>query len=216
MQPRVCPYCTGLLSGQSALPCDTVLREFGTSVVAPTKGSLLPGWLLVIPKRHSTCCGALTAHEEADLDEAIAWASSRVLSSFGPVTTFEHGPACASSAVGCGVSHTHIHVCALPFSLVSVVARAQPVKGERLDLSATLVPHAYARGCHAQGIDYTWIRDPNGAALVVSNPPRQSQYLRRLIASELGCSDTFDYRLFDHTENVLATLARLDVKLQPC
>ena len=212
-----CPYCAGLLSRRSAAPWDSILADFPTCVVAPTKGSLLPGWLLVIPKQHSLCAGALTNPEAADAEAAALWSASRISSFFGPVTMFEHGPARSASPVGCGVSHSHIHVCSLPFSLSSIVAGTIPPHRMAVypSMAGSVIPLSYARQCHRQGLDYTWIREPTGDVSVITSPPRQSQFLRRVIAAQLGCPDAFDYRLFPQDQNAQATLDRFHGHLQP-
>ena len=96
---------------------DTVMFDLGAIVVAPTLGSIIPHWVLAIPKQEapnfSVWSGDNRTAPTACITE-IARLTGREPQS---VIWFEHGANSSGSAVGCGVDHAHIHILlAPPFS----------------------------------------------------------------------------------------------------
>jgi diadenosine tetraphosphate (Ap4A) HIT family hydrolase len=108
-----CKFCEKF-AGQSSVAwgeaTDQVLFESPNFVVVPSLGSILPGWLLIVPRNHFLCVGAMgdgLIHEMRQLrDEAAESLRSQI----GPVTYFEHGPVKACTSVGCGIDHAHLHI----------------------------------------------------------------------------------------------------------
>jgi diadenosine tetraphosphate (Ap4A) HIT family hydrolase len=88
-----CVFCSNLISLHSSDIWDRRLAETRDYIVTPTKGALLPGWLLVTSRRHVLCAGALDVEELSDLRRAIDRARTLVEKGFGQATLFEHGPA---------------------------------------------------------------------------------------------------------------------------
>jgi diadenosine tetraphosphate (Ap4A) HIT family hydrolase len=80
--------------------------------VAHAIGCALPGWLVVLPRRHTTAIAAHTAVEAAELG-AILVASSQALHRVtGCTKTYV-----AQFAEAAGFSHTHFHVIPRPADL---------------------------------------------------------------------------------------------------
>jgi len=191
-------------TGVSA-PWDTVLHESGNFVIVPTKGALVPGWLLVVAKRHALCVGALSGTELDELTSCLTWARDLVQENFGPPTIFEHGPSQAGTTLGCGIDHVHVHVAPLKFSLQKAVNDRFPrVKWQPLlDISAT-------RSLFELRTDYCFVKEPNEEGMYWCSPPiGVTQIFRRAIAAELGIPDEFDYRTHTQLSNVIHTLAGL-------
>src|SRR5260221_4771447 len=121
IKEKVCCFCSFAATGVPG-PWDEVVYETDRFLVLPTKGSLVPGWLLVAAKRHAICAGALSAAEHDELRECVSVAKDLVASKFGSPTVFEHGPSEEHTALGCGIDHAHIHVVPLQFSLKAAAA----------------------------------------------------------------------------------------------
>lgn len=207
MSPKTatgCCYCRGLLVGRSNAPYDQLVGETDRYVLAPTKGALVPGWLLVVAKVHQLCSGALGLEEFSDLELAIEDAVRRVESRFGPATLFEHGPARTGHATGCGIDHHHVHVAHLPFSLSAAVQNFAP-ELKWVDAADLRV----SRAAFHSGCDYLLFRERGGTTRLSTSRISRSQFFRRAIAAQLGIPNQFDYRTHPHLSNVAATLAAL-------
>src|SRR6266566_5391719 len=87
---------------------DHVLFESRNFVVVPTVGAIIPGWLLLLPRKHFLCVGAMSDGLFCELLELRRVATKALSDSFGGVTCFEHGPAEPCTKVGCGVDHAHL------------------------------------------------------------------------------------------------------------
>jgi ATP adenylyltransferase len=203
-QPRCC-FCQTFTTAQGNAPWDTVLHDSGNFLVLPTRGALVPGWLLVIAKRHALCVGALSGAELDELTGCLATARSLVQENFGSPTIFEHGPSQAGTSLGCGVDHMHLHVAPLKFSLRKAVNSSFPqVKWQPLpDISAT-------RSLFEAQTDYGLVKEPTEETIYWCSPPTGvTQIFRRVIAAEIDTPDEFDYRTYPQFSNVAQTLAVL-------
>lgn len=206
LQAANCIFCERLVIGPSNAPWDTTIAETDKYTIVPTKGSLVPGWLLVVSKRHALCSGELPPGDFSCLEHAIGVAREFVERHFGPATIFEHGPKFPGTSLGCGVDHLHFHVAPLKFSLVeavaSVVPNAEWTKAEGLP---TL------RALHRAGIGYAVVREPDADMFWFQPPSSIRQPLRRAIANRLGIPELFDYSAHPHVGNVLRTLEHVAV-----
>jgi ATP adenylyltransferase len=202
-----CPYCRGVLDTavHNRPAWDQVILDFPNFVVVPTKGALLPGWLLVISKAHILCAGFLERGVLTELQAAIDHASELVRSRFGEPTLFEHGPAAEGTALGCGVDHLHIHVAPLPFSLRDAADKlGNKLHWRRIDNLGELNELSSKREA------YCWVREPRDSVPYACLPPNGiRQFLRRAIASELGRPTEFDYAAHPELSVVQATLNSL-------
>src|ERR1700692_143633 len=207
LQEAKCILCDLLVLGPAAnAPWDTTIAETDKYRIVPTKGSLVPGWLLAVSKSHALCSGELETHELNCLEKAIGVATEFVERHFGAATIFEHGPRVAGTSLGCGVDHLHFHVAPLKFSLVeavdSVVPNARWAKLEGLQALRTL---------HKAGIGYAVVGEPGGGMVGFQPTANIRQPLRRAIANRLGTPELFDYAAHPHVENVLRTLEHVGV-----
>jgi hypothetical protein len=174
-----------------------VIADAGSFVVAPTKGALVPGWLLVVSKRHALCTGAFSDDEFESLASALSIARALIGARFGPATVFEHGPSAPGTAIGCGIDHAHVHVAALPFSLRAATEdylgaiRWTSISGIRA-----------TRQLHVEGQEYALVAEAGMQACWFAPPQGTRQLLRRVIASRLGMPELFDYERHAHEKNV--------------
>ena len=100
-------------------PCDREVARTADYVVLPSAGSLVPGWLLVVPRRPMLNLGCTTPSERAALMELVDDLSIRMGNFEGEIYCFEHGSAFVGSATGCGVDQAHLHVVPL-LSLIHI------------------------------------------------------------------------------------------------
>jgi ATP adenylyltransferase len=198
-----CVFCDELLSGRTTGVWDTAIAETDGYVIVPSKGAVVPGWLLVLSKRHLLCAGELCPDEIERLEETVETAKALVERGFGSATVFEHGPAGPGTALGCGIDHLHMHVVSLPFSLVQAV---ESIFGQMIWSKVTLPDLAR---WHRAGSGYAAVQEPNRAMLACRPPSGVRQLLRRAIAQQMGVPHAYDYATHPHTQNVELTLSRL-------
>lgn len=199
-----CAFCDNLSREKPQAPWDRILFDSGNFVICPTKGSLVPGWLLVIAKSHLLCSGALGTEFFPELEATILRAQDMVTSHFGEATIFEHGPCASGTALGCGIDHLHIHVVPLSFSLKEAARRSFPAiewSPLRSLLDTTQLFDSQ------QG--YAAVQEP-GDHLYYCRPPRNvRQFFRRVIAAQEHVPDEFDYSIFPYPSNALRTVEAL-------
>src|SRR5262249_38676442 len=97
--------------------CDRNLHDHPLAAVLPSLGSLVPGWLLVVPRVEALTIRDLPAHERAEL-LSLARAMAGAGMGIQPYV-FEHGPSKASTSMGCGVDQAHLHTVGLNRDLLS-------------------------------------------------------------------------------------------------
>ena len=102
---------------------DTSILETDEFVVVPTLGSIVPNWLLLLPRMSAI---NYREHERRCATRAIDHLRS-VVAEFGEsdFTWFEHGAAEPASATGCGVDYAHIHLLLdAPFSYEAIASHS--------------------------------------------------------------------------------------------
>jgi hypothetical protein len=175
-------------------------------VVSPTLGSILPYWLLVVPRapsvnfvqwRAEVCIEPhqlvqeILAERGIDSDRAI-W--------------FEHGPKEHSSAVACGVDHAHLHIIIdAPFSFDAFIAAARG--STEVVWRERCIGHAYSSIREAT----SYLLAASADRVVVAEDVEcvGSQFFRRVVAGLVGQSDAWNYRTHPHIENVWKTIGAL-------
>jgi diadenosine tetraphosphate (Ap4A) HIT family hydrolase len=201
-----CPYCSQLFRHDHSVAAwdRRVLPDEADVTIVPTRGMLAAGWLLVIPQEHVLSIRQLDKQRLNAVWQRVAAACDVLRPVFGEATVFEHGAATARSVVGCGVDHAHLHAVPLEFDLLNSARK------------------------HPMGRALTWrlLRDksrwfttqPNESYLFLDSPVAgtwtasggiPSQFFRRVIADELGKTETFDWRSDDGLAQIELTQARL-------
>jgi ATP adenylyltransferase len=180
---------------------DKVLAETENFVATPTIGSIVEGWILISPKRHYLCFGAISPHLDLEIRIIRELVVETLRERYPRVVTFEHGPATCASPVGCSVDHAHIHVvptaCVLHKGAQSEVAAPiewQPVTG----LSD-------ARRAFSGGHDYLYVEE-DGRALLAKDGGFGSQLFRKVIARHEGATEKFDWRKHYFEDHVRSTI----------
>lgn len=183
---------------------DQVLHETQECVVAPTLGSIIPNWLLIVPRRSAvsfrkwqaitrrnpfSLVGEVLAELEIEADRAI-W--------------FEHGPSAEGSPVGCGVDHAHLHILVdSPFSFEELAASAAenaPVAWRRASSRAVY-------GSISAERSYLLAGSRDEAVVAADVDAIGSQFFRRIVAQLAGKPDQWNYKTHAHLENVRTTVS---------
>ena len=148
--------------------------------VTPTVGELGPDHLLVIPRAHIPSFGHLRPDHALEAERIIDTHGELLSNGRTKVVVFEHGMASHSAAGGCGISHAHVHLVAVPRAFeVEPLPEPDnlhpwtPVSPGKVLARAIQSPGYLLIGCEGS----FWTRQ-------VEELP--SQYLRRWIAGRLG------------------------------
>ncbi|MFJ6795262.1 methyltransferase domain-containing protein [Streptomyces sp. NPDC091268] len=165
-------------------------------------GSLLPGYVLVVPRRHTTSLGELSP---ADLAEAFAvgWRfAERIERELGhPVVMVEHGSSGTSGKGGSCITHSHLHI--FPLSDVAHSPLFAAPGSRKISGLADLIDTAHRRKNY---YFCTWKRDEG---YLLSDPDLPSQYARRVWAGTLDAPDLWDWAAFPFLSNCQDTTDRL-------
>jgi ATP adenylyltransferase len=183
---------------------DQVLLETRGCTVAPTLGSIIPNWLLVVPRHAALSFREWQAGSRRDPVRLI----DDVLSELGikpeRAIWFEHGPSAAGSIVGCGVDHAHLHILIdAPFCFDEFTLAA--IHSAPIDWHWTSGTKAYA-SISAAG-SYLVAGSVDKAVFAADVESAGSQFFRRVIARLVGKPNQWNYKTHAHLENVRRTLS---------
>lgn len=194
------------LAQQHIQPWDKKIGESRFFIAIPSQGSLVPGWVLILPRRTIISMVEMNEDERCDYQIFVREVLERLEANFGPVTMFEHGASHTGSIMGCGVDHAHVHLVPLDFNLAKEAASDTSIGltwceiTEKMNLAERVRP----------GQHYMTITIPTGRTFLSVGGAPTSQYLRKLIAARLDKGRRWDYNAHPYVDNVLETLVRLD------
>jgi ATP adenylyltransferase len=179
--------------------CDRVLQETKNFIVIASIGAIVPGWLLIVPKRRLANMSLLTATERQEL----VWLRERVSSLMAtnglPVFEFEHGDF-VGGPHGCGVDQAHLHIVPLSFDLISIAKQTEPaLQWKRQD-----APLSWTGNRNP----YLYVGTPNEYGYIAYPEEPKSQWFRKIIAAESGLVSCWDYKKFPFFRNVAHTIEK--------
>jgi diadenosine tetraphosphate (Ap4A) HIT family hydrolase len=180
-------------------------------VAVPSVGALVPGWTLVVPRRPLRNLSEASLHDRTELAE-IADTIARAFRLHGEqVFCFEHGSRKAGSLTGCGVDQAHLHIVPLAFDLIEAAARHAD---GRIVWEEPRIAEAPLELLPRRGEYVALWRNVDRLTMIGKVRCPTSQWVRRVIADELGIGSEWDYRTHPQSHNVDLTLAML-AKLTP-
>ena len=166
----------------------------------------MPGWLLIVPRRPVVSLRGLTPAERDELYQLHCLIRERQKAFGGQTFAFEHGSAELGSAAGCGVDQAHLHLVPLDFDLVHLATSATD------GIDWTMLPNAPLMSLPSHG-EYiaVWEVGRNDGA-IGRVQAQTSQWMRRLIAIELGVEEEWNYRTNPHLANIQKTVELMTTK----
>jgi hypothetical protein len=122
------------------------------------------------------------------------------------VYCFEHGAGWTGSATGCGVDQAHLHIVPLPFDLLAAAAAREDGVVAWQPMTSDLSPLGQLP---KQG-EYVALWSATECRPMIGHVRRPiSQWIRRVIAEELGIADEWDYRNHPQADKVRQTVEML-------
>lgn len=200
-----CCYCQSFLSGNNKHSWDQVLYESDNFVVVPSLGSIVPGWLLLVPKVHVIRYANIDDEYSSEINDLKKDVTFDLENSFGPVTEFEHGPSEQGSLLGCGIDHAHLHLVSLGFSMSEAITKFSPIDYKWNAIKKDSLIHSLKQ--IDQG--YLYYSEPNGSTRysIVKSPV--SQYFRLIIAKAVDQASMYDYKKCSFESNIEITINAL-------
>ncbi|MBY8823745.1 hypothetical protein [Sphingomonas colocasiae] len=191
-----------LLSGRGTAVYDRPLLETQDWIVAPTLGAIVPGWLLIIPRRSATNAREWASKSGLSPLEAVREIAAHLSLAMDEIIWFEHGPVSTGTPVGCGLDYAHLHVIVRPpFDFAAFTAGARA--GADLTWYEANAVDAYAQ----MGARSYYIAGSGDIAIVATDVESAgSQFFRRVAASLIGDGETWNYRDHPHNENIEGTI----------
>jgi diadenosine tetraphosphate (Ap4A) HIT family hydrolase len=207
-RPFNCDFCNEFSGGEANAyavrygrhPTARTILDWGAFRVVPSLGQLTEGHLLILPSAHICAIADLPNEHFAQLEALRVQVRAALRTVYGSCIFFEHGIRGEGSG-GCGIDHAHMH--AVPAAADSVVSllyssfAGSPVQ-EFSDLNE----------CVSQNSSYLFFESSLQQRHVFPVTRVASQYLRKLVADEIG-NTNWDWRKTGYELELVHTMRRL-------
>jgi diadenosine tetraphosphate (Ap4A) HIT family hydrolase len=208
MIPMVnCPYCQELQSGRLPDFCDVdidsrILHETNRFVVMADISPLVPGHVIIVPKAHILCYGAVEDTARDEFSGIVNAARTIIRERYGPSVILEHGTS-SLAAGGDHVSHAHLHIVPAPVD----------IRDSLLNFNTTTIASLSDLSYWAARDEaYIYFESCAGERIVadrISGIVRQ-QFIRTEIARRIGLPDPlWDWRRHILSDNLRSTVETL-------
>ena len=172
--------------------------------VIPSLGSLVEGWLLILPKMHFISLGAINDYYlYEELEVLIDKICAIVKKEYGDYIVFEHGPARENSVVGCGVDYAHLHIVPIKIDLIhyshTQLEGCSWSKVQNINSTADF---------YNQDKPYLFVQDRLENLFIGTAPEIPSQAFRKIIAEHLGIPDKYDWKQYPFLSNIRRTIEK--------
>lgn len=146
--------------------------------VMPMVGPLVPGYLLIVPKKHVESISLLSTCELEELFQIKNDIQDIFEKYYGKSIVYEHGALTHTLRGGCCSDHAHLHIVAIEANVSDILIRNFKVR-YLLDL----------RGIDIQKEEYSpylYYEDKYRKSMIMNVEIIESQYIRKLLASKIG------------------------------
>ncbi len=183
---------------------DRALTDTASFRVLPSIGQIVEGHVLIVPKVHYCSLADMPKDRIQELDRVHNEVISAIRSTYGTCVSFEHGVRKVGSG-GCGIDHAHMHVIPVVVDRVLAVLRSTfpEIALKSFQEIGTLVP---------SNSSYLFFESSLQEKYVFPVEYIPSQYMRRLIAEEIG-EDNWDWRKARYESRLISTVQRLSPAL---
>jgi diadenosine tetraphosphate (Ap4A) HIT family hydrolase len=207
-----CPFCRELQSGKLPDFCDAdidsrILHQTDRFVVMADISPLVPGHVMIVPKAHILCYGAI---EDTAWDEFLGIVNAArtiVREHYGPSVILEHGT-CSLAERGDHVTHAHLHI----------VPAAVDIRDSLLNFNTTTIASLSDLSYWAaRDEEYIYFESCAGERMVADRiVDIKRLFIRSEIARRIGLPDPlWDWRrhiLSDNLRSTVETLRRASWK----
>ncbi|KAA6344188.1 hypothetical protein EZS27_008159 [termite gut metagenome] len=179
------------------------LYETENFVVIPSLGSIVEGWLLIVPKKYFISYGYIQLVPLYDeLELLIDYIGSFVKKIYGDFVVFENGAYCQNKLVGCGVDYAHIHIVPTTYNLINIIENEFEIYYDWKQIDTIKKSANYI--CNDQ--PYLYYRSQQNESFITTNENIPSQLFRKALALAMGVRDEYDWKNNPFTENIYKTI----------
>lgn len=198
-----CTFCTkfGTAPRSDREWYDEVLTSLKEFKVVPGLGPFSEGYLLIVTTHHYLNTACLPQRKLNDLRTLKRKVRDVLTRHYEPPIFFEHGPRPPGGGGGSCIDHAHLH--AFPTSLNLLPHLQQSHHIMPIDNLTDLTQFCD----HRQS--YLFFEDQEGQMYACSVEEVPSQYIRRIMAREMGKPNEWDYALFPNYDLIDATINQL-------
>jgi diadenosine tetraphosphate (Ap4A) HIT family hydrolase len=201
-----CPFCRELQSGKLPDFLDVeiesrILHETGRFVVMADISPLMPGHVMIVPKAHILCYGAIEPSARDEFSGIVDAARTVIAEHYGPSVMLEHGTS-SLAPVADHVTHAHLHI--VPADI--------DIRDSLLDFHTTMIVSlSDLSRWAARDEEYIYFESCAGERIVadqIVNIPRL--FIRSEVAKRVGLPDPlWDWRRHILRDNFRSTIATL-------
>jgi len=185
------------------------LLESENFKVIPSLGSMVEGWVLIVPKKHYLSFGYLEAYYFEELNELHCELSSKLKKIYNKnIISFENGSFTSGSSIGCGVDYAHIHYVPIDIDIKQKVNDAYNNTLSWQKISSLLSVKNTIENLSS----YLFIEDVNSQKFLCEIDKPYSQLIRQIIANHLGIPEQYDWKAFHFEENIKKTIEKFNNK----
>jgi len=201
-----CPFCRELQSGKLPDFCDAdidsrILHETKRFVVLPDISPLVPGHVMIVPKAHILCFGAVEAAAQDEFSGLVNATRAILKEHYGPSVLLEHGTS-SLDPVADHVTHAHLHV----------VPAAIDIRDALLSFNTkTIASLSDLSSWAARDAEYIYFESCAGERFVSDRIVGIKRlFFRRQIAKQIGIPDPlWDWRQHILSDNLRSTINTL-------
>ena len=193
-----CRLCDKVLQRASKALEDTVLLENAHFVCIPALGALLPGYVIVVSKRHVTSINRLTEIEIDSLTSILHQLMGFEIYQDGHLL-FEHGTQNSLRGGAC-IYHYHLHFLPIQNMTISNIE-------ERIPISTTrhMVENIFSVRSNKTEQSYLLLSDGITTVCHMSDEI-PSQLVRRIVAEYIGMPEQWNWTIYPHMDRVVQTI----------
>jgi hypothetical protein len=190
---------------------DAILSDMGRFQWIPGLGAFVEGYSLIISKDHILNTGCLTIEAIRELRSFIMYVQNHLHDIYGTgCVTFEHGVMGPVRTAGSCVDHHHIHIFpltmpTLPLTILRVFTDVRLIEGLE-DLIRI----------NEQGTPYIYYQTSSGTQYVISAPVLPRQYMRQVLATELGCPHDWNWQTKPFLDRIHTFVSKAAGKTPAC
>ena len=196
-----CRFCNIANGNYHHIEIDKPFADNNEFMAVASIGALVEGWSLIIPKEHQL--SMRDVYTDSIFSNFVNSIVPVLNKKYGSLIAFEHGSNKEGSITSCGTDHAHLHL--VPFketllpALMNTGLNWMSCKSSEVRLKAGRGEYLFYSELKSQE---KW-QDPIGYFHFLKTPI--SQFFRQVIASQLGITESYDYRKFPNLENARQT-----------
>lgn len=196
-----CRLCWAISKAGQRFPSNLALHSTDDYVVIPALGSLVQGYVLLVSKQHHESVASLEKQDASVLEQQLDEILNLVKNISSNWIVFEHGSTQPTGLKSCCVGHLHLHL--LPLDLHLAADLSERLSSPLIPVdSISHIPELIG----GQSCNYLFVRDVDGKQYLVKPQIYPSQYVRQVIAANIGIPQLWDWREHPRQELVISTI----------